>query len=52
MTLDGFRPDDVYYEKKPEKPKRDAKKVPFGLTHGKFLKTSNVEAQLFHFDCV
>jgi len=27
MTLDGFRPDDVYYEKKPEKPKRNAKTV-------------------------
>ena len=25
MTLDGLRPDDVYYGEKPEKPKRDAK---------------------------
>lgn len=81
MILDGLRPDDVYYEKKPEKPKRDAKTVPcniehhrfqqtrstgyrfkklrslrtrlgfhVGLTHGKSLKTSKIEAQLFHFD--
>jgi len=28
MTLDGFRPDDVYYDSKPEKPDRDAKIVP------------------------
>jgi transposase InsO family protein len=27
MTLDGFRPDDVYYDKKPEKPGREAKTV-------------------------
>ncbi|UCC99466.1 MAG: hypothetical protein JSW66_06195 [Phycisphaerales bacterium] len=25
MTLDGIRPDDVYGDKKPEKPKRDTK---------------------------
>ncbi|MHC4351644.1 MAG: integrase core domain-containing protein, partial [Planctomycetota bacterium] len=27
MTLDGLRPDDVYYGRKPEKPQRDAKQV-------------------------
>ena len=31
MTLDGIRPDDVYYEKKPEKPERDAKTAPYNI---------------------
>jgi transposase InsO family protein len=31
MTLDGTRPDDVYYDKKPDKPKRDAKTVPCNI---------------------
>ncbi len=31
MTLDGLRPDDVYYGEKPEKPKRDAKTVPCNI---------------------
>jgi len=39
MTLDGLRPDDVYYEKKPEKPKRDAKKVPCNIEHHRFQET-------------
>ena len=39
MTLDGFRPDDVYYEKKPEKPKRDAKTVPCNIEHHRFQET-------------
>jgi len=28
MTLEGLRPDDLYYDHKPEKPERDAKAVP------------------------
>jgi len=28
MTLNGLRPDDVYYDRKPEKPGRDSKTVP------------------------
>jgi len=28
MTLDGIRPDDVYYNRKPKKPKRNSKTVP------------------------
>ena len=28
MTLEGMRPDDLYYSRKPEKPKRDAKAIP------------------------
>ncbi len=31
MTLDGNRPDDVYYNCKPGKPKRDAKTVPCNI---------------------
>ncbi len=37
MTLDGIRPDDVYYNNKPDKPKRDAKTVP-----------CNIEQRFFH----
>jgi len=39
MTLDGFRPDDVYYDKKPEKPKRNAKMVPSNIEHHRFQET-------------
>ena len=28
MTLEGLRPDDLYYSRKPETPKRDAKTIP------------------------
>ena len=31
MTLDGIRPDDIYYDNKPEKPKRDAKIIPYNI---------------------
>ncbi len=31
MTLDGLRPGDVYYDKKPVKPKRDAKTVRWNI---------------------
>jgi transposase InsO family protein len=37
MTLDGIRPDDVYYNKKPKKPERNAKTVP-----------CNIEQHFFH----
>jgi hypothetical protein len=39
MTLDGLRPDDVYYDRKPEKPARDSKTVP-----------TNIETAHFHSD--
>ena len=39
MTLDGIRPDDVYYDKKPEKPKRDSKEVPCNIEHRLFRET-------------
>jgi transposase InsO family protein len=39
MTLDGFRPDDVYYNNKPGKPKRDAKTVPTNIEQHYFCQT-------------
>jgi len=39
MTLNGIRPDDVYYDKKPEKPKRDAKTVPCNIEYHLFRET-------------
>jgi hypothetical protein len=38
-VANGLRPDDVYYEKKPEKPKRDAKTVPCNIEHHRFQET-------------
>ncbi|UCG56526.1 MAG: transposase [Phycisphaerales bacterium] len=39
MTLDGLRPDDVYYEKKLEKPKRHPKTVPCNIEQRFFRET-------------
>jgi transposase InsO family protein len=39
MTLEGFRPDDVYYNKKPKKPKRDSKTVPCHIYQHLFRET-------------
>ncbi len=39
MTLDGIRPDDVYYDTKPDKPKRDAKTVPCHIEQYFFRET-------------
>ena len=39
MTLDGFRPDDVYYNNKPMKLKRDAKTVPCNIEKYYFRQT-------------
>ena len=39
MTLDGLRPDDVYYNNKPEKPERDAKTVPTNIEQHYFYQT-------------
>ena len=39
MTLDGIRPDDVYYEKKTKKPKRDSKTVPCHIEQHLFQET-------------
>ena len=39
MTLDGFRPDDVYCDKKPEKLDRDANTVPDNIEQHYFQET-------------
>jgi len=39
MTLEDIRPDDVYYDKKPEKPKRDSKTVPRHIEQHLFRET-------------
>ena len=39
MALDGLRPDDVYYDKKPEKPQRGAKTVPTNIEEHLFQET-------------
>ena len=39
MTLDGLRPDDVYYDRKPEKLKRNAKTVPCNIEQRFFRQT-------------
>ncbi len=39
MTLEGFRPDDLYYSRKPETPKRNAKTVPTNIERHVFAET-------------
>jgi putative transposase len=39
MTLEGFRPDDLYYSRKPETPKRNAKTVPSNTEPHVFAET-------------
>jgi len=39
MTLDGLRPDEVYYRKQPETSKRDAKTVPCNIKQYFFRET-------------
>jgi transposase InsO family protein len=39
MTLDGIRPDDVYYNNKPKKPERNAKTVPCNIEQHFFRQT-------------
>jgi putative transposase len=39
MALEGFRPDDLYYNRKPETPKRDAKSVPANIERHVFAET-------------
>jgi len=39
MTLEGLRPDDVYYDKKPDKPEIDAKTVPCNIERYHFSQT-------------
>ncbi len=39
MTLEGLRPDDLYYDRKPEKPTRDSKAVPGNIERHVFAET-------------
>jgi len=39
ITLDGIRPDDVYYNNKPDRPGRDAKTVPCNIEKHYFRQT-------------
>ena len=39
MTLEGFRPDDLYYSRKPDTPRRDAKTVPGNIERHVFAET-------------
>ena len=39
MTLEGLRPDDVYYNNKPDKPERNAKTVPCNIEQHFFRHT-------------
>jgi transposase InsO family protein len=39
ITLDGHRPDDVYYDRKLEKPDRDAKTIPENIEQHRFQET-------------
>ncbi len=39
MTLEGCRPDDLYYSHKPEMPKRNAKTVPSNIERHVFIET-------------
>jgi len=39
MTLESLRPDDVYYNNKPDKPERDAKTVPTNIEQHYFCQT-------------
>jgi len=39
MTLEGLRPDDLYYDRKPEKPRRNAKTVPGNIERHVFQET-------------
>jgi len=39
MTLEGFRPDDLYYGRKPETPNRKAKTVPNNIERHMFTET-------------
>ncbi len=46
MTLDGIRPDDVYYNNKPKKPERNAKPVPCNIEQHFFCQTRTMGYRL------
>jgi hypothetical protein len=39
MTLEGFRPDDLYYSRQPETPERQARTVPGNIERHVFIET-------------
>ena len=39
MTLEGFRPDDLYYSRRPETPTRDARTLPSNIERHVFPET-------------
>jgi hypothetical protein len=39
MALEGLRPDDFYHDRRPDKPKRDAKTVPGNIERHVFAET-------------
>ncbi len=39
LSLEGLRPDDLYYSRKPEMPKRDAKTLPSNIERHVFIET-------------
>jgi transposase InsO family protein len=39
MALEGIRPDDLYYSRKPQTPERDARTVPDNVERHIFLET-------------
>jgi hypothetical protein len=39
MTLEGLRPDDLYYNRRPETPDREAKTVPGNIERHAFAET-------------
>ena len=46
MMLEGLRPDDLYDERKPEKPKRDSKTVPCNIERHVFQETRRTAYRL------
>ena len=44
--LEGLRPDDLYYDRKPEKPKRDSKTVPCNIERHVFQETRRTAYRL------
>ncbi len=46
MTLEGLRPDDLYYDRKPEKPTRDSKAVPGNIECHVFAETRLIAYRL------
>ena len=46
MTLDGLRPNDIFYDNKPEMPGNDAKEVPPNIEQHYFSQTRTMGYRL------